>query len=528
MTNGKVLTPETDADLSFKLKVAKFTTTPTTFMVRNRPYEILKTTPVVGVFKGGEPVYEKRANNTGTVGISSTIATLTGSGTSFNTILQAGDSFVITDGTTGNTDIRKVVSIANATFMTIDVTPSFTNTAGAYYRTVTGSMFFNSNMTDHLIVQDSTANASVYLSVGSPMYGVDSGAQANVTAIQTYAVNAAIPGFNVIVPAGTTVNTTLNFANSSLGVSGTTESTFNIGQRKTVDTYPAVIASRTTEVTTGTPFTSVATTLKFTTTNPYVSPYVREENLDLFVETFEINNDDTNEYLGRGNASSRYISSPVFLSNDQLAEDMKVYIRAYRPASTSIKVYAKLRNTNDVESIDLKDWTEMEELTTTSGRQSSSINKQNYIELQYDLPFEPAGTLVTGQFTTTSGNSIVTGTTSTVNTAVAVGSVVRVYSASTPNSYFIDTVVASNTTTFTLASNVSNTSMVGSGFLTDVVTRKNSAFLDVQVNNIATYFNSSLASFRGYDNFAIKVVLLSENGYAVPYVDDLRAVAVSA
>jgi hypothetical protein len=259
-----------------------------------------------------------------------------------------------------------------------------------------------------------------------------------------------------------------------------------------------------------------------------VSPYVREENLDLFLETFEINNDDTNEYLGRGNASSRYVASPVFLSNDQLAEDMKVYLRAYRPANTSIKVYAKLRNSYDVESIDIKDWTEMVELSTTAAVQSSSINNKNYIELQYDLPFEPAGTLVTGQFTTTTGNSVVTGTTSTVNTDVTVGSVVRVYSASTPNSYFIDTVVASNTTTFTLASNVSNTSMVGSGFLTDVVTRKNSAFIDIQKNNIATYFNSSLASFRGYDNFAIKVVLLSDNGYAVPYVDDLRAVAVSA
>ena len=53
--------------------------------------------------------------------------------------------------------------------------------------------------------------------------------------------------------------------------------------------YPAIVASRTIEANTATPFTSLQTTLKFTTDNPYITPYVDEENLDIFLETFQIN-----------------------------------------------------------------------------------------------------------------------------------------------------------------------------------------------------------------------------------------------
>jgi len=70
--------------------------------------------------------------------------------------------------------------------------------------------------------------------------------------------------------------------------------------------------------------------------------------------------------------------------------------------------------------------------------------------------------------------------------------------------------------------------LVGTGLKVDVIDRPSSAFLDIQSQNIVTYYNKAKSIHRGFDSFAIKIVLLSEDGIKVPYVDDVRAIAVSA
>jgi flagellar hook-associated protein FlgK len=75
---------------------------------------------------------------------------------------------------------------------------------------------------------------------------------------------------------------------------------------------------------------------------------------------------------------------------------------------------------------------------------------------------------------------------------------------------------------------VSNTSLVGTGFYVTKIDRPNSAFLDKQNQNVLTYFNKGSARFEAYDSFAVKVVLLSSDGVSIPFVDDVRAIAVSA
>jgi hypothetical protein len=66
------------------------------------------------------------------------------------------------------------------------------------------------------------------------------------------------------------------------------------------------------------------------------------------------------------------------------------------------------------------------------------------------------------------------------------------------------------------------------GFFIDVISRPNSGFLDNQNQNVLTYFNKSLSKFRTYNSFALKIVLLSDDGVNIPFVDDIRAIAVSA
>lgn len=525
ITNGKTLTPVVDADLSFRLKVAKHTATSMTFQVKNRPYELLSITDKTGIFKGGEDVYKVSANAAGTVSINASSTSLIGSGTTFS-ILNVGDAFVITDGTAENTEVRIVASRANNTLLTLTEPPSFTNATGKFYKTATAKMFYADGISDNMVLNDSTANSTVYFANNDIIRGVDSLAQATIVDIDDYQLNSVVPNYAIKTPGGTVASATLNFANNGGTVSASRQVDATLGQRMFVNQYDAVITSQTNKVlaSKSDPF---AGTLTFTTNNPYVSPYVREENLDLFVERYSVNNTSTNEYKGGGSAQARYITKTVDLA-DQVSEDMKLYLRGYRPSGTTIEAYARFHNSEDPESIDLKDWTQLS-FVGTDVPFSSPSNIYDFKELPFEVPYYGNGTDANGTFTVSSACTVISGTSGTVNTNIAVGSSVRIYSTTFPNNYFVDTVVAANATTITVATGPgSNASILGSGFKVSVLSRPQSAFLDVQSGSVLTYFNKAGAVFRGYDKFAVKLVLLSSDGIRIPYVDDVRAIAVSA
>ncbi len=227
-----------------------------------------------------------------------------------------------------------------------------------------------------------------------------------------------------------------------------------------------------------------------------------------------------------GNSKARYISKTVTLGAGLQAEDLKVFIRAHRPSGTTIQVYAKIINSNDNEAINLKDWTEL------VNRNSTTFNSTNVItdrsEFEYALPAYNSGAEQSGVFTTSNGSAVMTGTSGVVNTGIATGDVVRVFSPLFADTWAIDSVTSANTTTITLANPISNSSIVGTGFKVSKITKPSCAFIDVQNSNVATYFSSSRARHATFSSFSIKIVLLSEDGIKIPYVDDLRTVAVSA
>jgi len=527
ITNGFTLTPLIDTDIALKINVAKFTSTTQTFSIRNRAYEVLKLASVSGTFIGGEEILQQRSSLTGTLTINSSSTALIGSGTTFTTDVVVGDKLVITDGTSGNTDIRVVNAVTNSTHVVLEQPPSFSNASGSYYKTVTGKLFTFETLSDEMVIQDSTANSTFYLTTSTVIRGVDSGATATISEIRNANVNAVVPNYAVTQPPGTTTALTLNFANTGGSVSSTRKIEGVLGTRSYINQYAGIVASRSNEVTAGTPFRSFSGELIFSTNNPYISPSVYQSDLDLFVERYDINNDDTNEYLGRGSAKARYLSVQSTLANNQLAEDFKVYITAFKPQNTDIKVYVRALNPEDNEAFDLKDWTELT-LQESTNLRSNPANINDFIEFTYNVPFYQTGTRVPGQFTTQSSNAVILGTSGSVNTDITVGDVVRVYSSLFDNTHFVDTVTAANTTSFTVGKLVSNSSLVASGLNVDKIARKNSGFLDIQNGNMFTYYNRSLSKFQGYATFSLKIVLLSSDGINVPYLDDVRLLAVSA
>lgn len=83
--------------------------------------------------------------------------------------------------------------------------------------------------------------------------------------------------------------------------------------------------------------------------------------------------------------ASRYISKNVVLADGQDAEDIRLYLTAYRPANTDLLVYVRILNGEDPGAFDNKSWTLLNQITSP-GLLSSTANKDDLIEIEYGFP----------------------------------------------------------------------------------------------------------------------------------------------
>ena len=470
---------------------------------------------------------------TGTISANASSNTIVGTNTNFAAI--SSDTFiVISDGTDGNTEVRKVVSVDSVNnTLELDVVPSFTNSTAGYFVSPIAKVDSFKAYGDFLTLYNSSANSTSFFAGSTIIKGVDSLANATVSSVENVSLSRFAPYFKVNVPGGSKAKYYVNFANTTYAKTSGNLTEVDIGKNALLS-YPAIIASRSNEVQNATNLFANAksfnATLQFSSDNPFVSPYVLEENLDFGIQQFIINNTSTNEAYANGDAYSKYVSKPVILGTDQLSEDLIVYLTAFKPAGTDIEVYAKLMSEEDGENLNQKNWTKLAlDIPTGSSINSLTSNPNDFVELKYIVPSAQPGVKVTsGTFRIPSATNVITGSYSTVNTDISVGSVVKVYNPTFPDTFFVDTVTASNTTTLTVSSAVSNNDLQGSGLNIDVITDKNSAFRNNQNYNIVRYFNKSLAKYDGFKVFAVKIVLLSSASYLVPRVEEYRAIAVSA
>ena len=91
-----------------------------------------------------------------------------------------------------------------------------------------------------------------------------------------------------------------------------------------------------------------------------------------------------------GSSQSRYITRTVTLADGQDAEDLRVYLTAYKPSGSDIKVYYKVLHADDSDAFGDSRWIPMD-LDTGQGFlnstvYSSSEDPNNFIELAYKVP----------------------------------------------------------------------------------------------------------------------------------------------
>jgi hypothetical protein len=104
-----------------------------------------------------------------------------------------------------------------------------------------------------------------------------------------------------------------------------------------------------------------------------------------------------------GKMGNKYVSKTVLLTTE--AEDLVVYLTAYRPANTEVYVFCKLLHQEDGETIDNKYWTLMEEVTPKP--YSSKVDLSDMKELQYVIPSGDDATITATAFKNANNSNIV-------------------------------------------------------------------------------------------------------------------------
>jgi hypothetical protein len=214
--------------------------------------------------------------------------------------------------------------------------------------------------------------------------GQSSGASARITSVDNLVMNTLVPK----IPQITHANTSANWSVRTASTTGTISTTYKSIQLSTENTFfdaEKKIFSKSNEgalsAVTGSKKTFV---LKgsLSTTDDYVSPQVDLSRANMLTVENIINNVTTNEQKTIGDANSRYISKPVTLEDGQDAEDMTIFMDAFKPQGSEISVYARLMNAEDGETLEDKDFTLMTQVTS-SNTFSSGIDGTDIKEFEF-------------------------------------------------------------------------------------------------------------------------------------------------
>lgn len=557
-TSSNTMVPYSDRDLKFNVKIANFTSGNSspligTYNVVNKPYEFFKVKNNSGTFQNGEIAYQDVANSTGTITLSPSSKTATGVGTTFTN--QTLDQYIIVSNNSF-TDVLKISRISNTTSLILNDFPVLSGTFN-FKVPVAGKVKYIDYSKNEIYLDESIAANSNFLfntTSGNKIIGVRSGATSEVTDILEHYVDHFTPNYSVGNPSSASYQITNRFANSTSGIYDSTQyaDLFKVNDLP----YKAKILSRSTEVVTNDLYSSsqyhgkkrksaVSTiAIQTSTSNTFQVSYVNTDELDMFSYQNDINNiykaDRTfyniytasnntitnfdTEILKNGLANSKYIAKKVTFAEDKFAEDIVVYLSAYRPANTEIRVYAKILNSIDTETFDDKAWTPLE-IKNNLERFSTSTN--DVVEYTYGFSQYPeVDSTFTGVYTTVSGNNLIS-TSDNVSSLVSTADLIRVYDPLFNDNHEVFVVLASNSSTITVNKNISNTNIIGNMSI-DKLKYKNNAWNNIANDNVVRYVNGGLTEFDYYNSMQIKIVLLSNSTNVVPSVEQIQVIGTSA
>ena len=566
-TNSGTYKPQSDSDLKFNIKCAQYIANTVTEAYVPNNYEFLTVTTASGRFLGGESVFQIVSNNQ----ISSTDTTITvlantsyiRAGTAnFTTAgVIAGDKLVIWSNTSYK-DVVEVLNVVNSTYIETTSKIVHSNTSTKWMIPPVGEVHYYNSARNKLYLKNSNANTSVKFQANSNLiYGEDSKANGVISSVDSISADRVRMNADASLPSRGSIEKKLTFAYKSgasylFTYNNQVKVDLNNPNVRSINQYDAFIQSRSLEVDNtnlpqavaldsggyrvNRPSAVVNTTLSIASSNVelYIAPSIDEPQLDMFVITNIVSNTYTttdantvvidSEVEGPYLAESKHITSKVSFANNRFAEDVRVFMTAYRPSNTDIKVYARVHNSADPDAFDDRAWTPLQ-YKENAGRYSSKDDESDFVDYELGLPlYADSAQVLAGTFTTTLNSNTLPAAGVTPSANLAAGDVVKLYNPLIPEDYIVDVVSVANSSHIQLQNAVSNNNVVGSGFKVDRLKYYNTAFNNITNDNVSRYYNSSLVTFDKFDAMQIKIVFLSDNTYVAPKVDGLQVLGVSA
>jgi len=475
--NDNTWNPIQSEDLMFKIYRAKFDTTVTgTVYVENDDMDFMNIDNRTGTIRIGETVraesvltfsnndsvsvgdilFSKESANTLSANYANgTIRQIVASGSGSVTVkVDAFGNFPTT--ASSNTNCLYLNSASRADAAWIGNTSAFSaNTATGkvhFIDTTTGKL----HVTDVVTTQQTGAGGHYgFANNNTWLRGQRSGSSLRMTSIENLDMNTLVPKIPQIKTPRTSARWDARLT-SNTGVISSSYTSVDLSQDNDfTDATKRVYSVSNEQGLSAVGGSTKTLTLRGTwsTNKDTESPVIDTTRMNGIRAYNVINNDSTNEETNNGNALVRYISKTIELEDGQDAEDMIVFLTAYKPVGTGIKLYAKILNAEDPESIDDKTWSEMRQVTA-SNTFSEGLDGTNFREFE-----------------------------------------------------------------FTFSANTDGQNFLANSQLT-------TALLDTNDSNIVGYNDSNGAVYKSYKTYKLKIVMTASGSQVVPFVDDMRAIAL--
>jgi hypothetical protein len=226
-------------------------------------------------------------------------------------------------------------------------------------------------------------NISGTFSANDVLTGAVSGANCMISSIDNLSMNVTVPKLPTVAYSNTSVSWSIRTTDTG-GISqsyvdlDTNEENYFSDREKTVYSKSNETGLTAREGSTK----SLVVKGTISTTDPNLSPVIDSSRLNSIVVGNIINNTANNEWMEVGDAEMRYMTKPVTLTDGNDAEDLKVFVTAYKPQNTNVYVYARIHNPEDAEGMNLKDWTPLTQLTAANTF-SDSVDRNDFREFEF-------------------------------------------------------------------------------------------------------------------------------------------------
>ena len=553
-STNRIWTPFQKEDIKFVIHRKNFSSSTGTISYRNSNTEYLTVTSAIGNFVAGEKVAVSNGQLTYSANVwcntTSNTITVNPAIANAQTTFTVNTVIFVSSNSGLLTDVRQIIAIPAPNQITLNATPTFTDNAAALgTMKANGALFGYASRinTDNgmLHLYNSSADTgSGFTNVATGntalLIGLESRARANLVSVDNISYSTVIPQFSYVVAPGGTAGIGMK----GMSNTGTLDSSF-VYMNADMETFftdnERVVKSYSRELQDGTG-KSMYVSAPIGTDSSKVSPMFDDIKSDMLVMQNKISN--TASLTGETNPSgantdAKYVSKTVVLAEGQDAEDIQVYLSAYKPSNTDIKVYVKFLNGDDSSTLDQKNWTLLNQ-NTASSVVSSRVNRNDYKEFLYDVPMKP--------FPNASNTSTLTFYTSASFTNNVVGNAIQITSANSllsvgdlvyyvgnavtgiANGYFNVNFANASAVTLATTGTTSNLSISnGSGSSGALYIVPTTAFKDTLTSNTLSYFSNTGGYYHSYKTFAIKIVMISDEGtHLVPRVSDMRAIALQA